>query len=181
MNLYEWNKMAGAAFGAALLLMVINEIGNVMVKPTELEKSVAGIVLDDGDGDAAESTDAKAEDAPSLGALLAAGDAEKGKKVAKKCAACHTFDNGGKAKIGPNLFNIPGKDIASGTFKFSTVLAGMDGNWSYENLDAFLTSPKTFAKGTKMSFAGLKKSTDRADIIAYLRQSADSPPALPAE
>ena len=181
MNLYEINKMAGALFAAALLLMVINEVGNILVKPTELEKSVAGIEVGGGAGEKAESSDAKAEDSPSLGAILAAGDAEAGKKVAKKCAACHSFDKGGKAKIGPNLYNIPGKDIASADFKFSAALAGIEGNWSYENLDAFLSSPKTFAKGTKMSFAGLKKATARADMIAYLRQSADSPPALPAE
>jgi len=181
MNLYELNKMAGALLAAALLLMVINEIGNILVKPTELEKSVAGIVLDGATSEKAESSDAKAEEGPSLGTLLAAGDAEAGKKVAKKCTACHSFDKGGKAKIGPNLYNVPGKDIASGGFKFSSALAGIEGNWSYENLDAFLASPKTFAKGTKMSFAGLKKATDRANIIAYLRQSADSPPALPAE
>ncbi len=179
MNFFELNKFMGAVLASALLLMVINEAGNILVHPTHLEKSV--LAIDTGSDSAAETAVAKADDGPSLGVLLAAGDAETGKKVAKKCAACHTFEKGGKNKVGPNLFNIPGSDIASGDFSYSGALTGLEGDWSYESLDAFLANPKGFAKGTKMSFSGLKKATDRANLIAYLRQSADQPPALPAE
>lgn len=115
-----------------------------------------------------------------IAALLAAADAEAGAKLSKKCAACHSFDKGGKNKVGPNLWDIVGKAIAGGEgYKYSGALAGLGGDWSYDNLDAFLTKPKDFAAGTKMSFAGLKKAEDRANLIAFLRGRSNDPKPLP--
>jgi cytochrome c len=102
-------------------------------------------------------------------------DLVAGKKVAKKCKSCHTFDKDGKHKSGPNLWNIVDSDIASkeGYTKYSTALKELEGVWSVENLDKFLTKPKKFVKKTKMTFSGLKKEKDRVNLIAYLSTLAD--------
>ncbi|QSB44381.1 c-type cytochrome [Tsuneonella flava] len=126
---------------------------------------------------------------PSLAELLASGDVAKGEKAAKaRCGTCHTFDQGGANGTGPNLYGTVGEDIGHGKrgFAFSSALADHGGKWSYENLDAWLTSPKAFAAGTKMSFAGLSKGEDRANIILYLRSlgggpELPTPEAKPAE
>jgi cytochrome c len=130
-------------------------------------------------GSAAEEKEEKAPQP--LPVLLASADAEKGAKVAKKCVSCHTFEAGGKNKIGPNLHNIVGanKRHVEG-FNYSGAFQDLSGQWTYEELDAFLHKPKEFAKGTKMTFAGLKKAQDRADVILFLRQNTESPPPLPA-
>ena len=124
---------------------------------------------------------AAADGASSLGALIAAADPEAGKKVARKCTACHTFEQGGANKLGPNLYDILGTNVASiDGFRYSKGLVEKAGeSWSYENLDAFLASPKTWAPGTKMTFAGLRKPEDRAAILAFMRGHSDDPPALP--
>ncbi len=115
-----------------------------------------------------------------LAALLAAASADAGQKVFKKCKACHTTAKGGKNKVGPNLWDIVGRARAAAEkFKYSSVLKGMGGEWSYADLDAFFTAPKKFAPGNKMPFKGLKKAGDRAALIAYLRSFSDSPKPLP--
>lgn len=116
---------------------------------------------------------------PSLAMLLASGDAAAGAKAATgRCGTCHTFDQGGGIKTGPNLFGIMGKPIGTHAagFAYSPALAGHGGEWSYENMDAWLKSPKAFASGTKMSFAGLSKAEDRANIILYMRAQGGGPP-----
>lgn len=103
------------------------------------------------------------------GAALADGDAAKGEKVFKKCKVCHTFDPG-KKKIGPHLKGVVGrKSGAVEGYKYSKAMAAADITWDEANLDKYLTKPKAFLKGTKMSFAGLKKEAQRADLIAYLK------------
>ena len=103
------------------------------------------------------------------GAALAEGDAEAGEKVFKKCKTCHTFDPG-KKKIGPHLKGVVGRKAgAVEGYKYSKAMAAADITWDEASLDQFLTKPKKFLKGTKMSFAGLKKEAQRADLIAYLK------------
>lgn len=128
---------------------------------------------------------AAAETAPAGGgegiaALLAAADAEAGAKVSRKCAACHSFDEGGPNKVGPNLWDIVGRPVAGHEgYKYSDALSGLGGEWSYDRLDAFLTKPKDYAAGTKMSFAGVKSAEDRANLIAFLRGQSADPKPLP--
>ena len=107
-----------------------------------------------------------------------AGDAEKGKKVFNKCKACHGIDEGGKNKLGPNLWNMVGAPIAAvDGYKYSKALlayAGEAGNWNEENLDAWLKKPKDLVRKTKMIFPGLKKEADRANLIAYLKENGNN-------
>ena len=115
-----------------------------------------------------------------IAAMIGKADADKGKRVFNKCKACHTVDKGDKNGIGPNLWNvINAKKAAHDGFKYSKALVAMgDTAWTYENLNAFLLKPRDYAKGTKMTFAGLRKDSDRANVIAYLRTLADTPAPL---
>ena len=115
---------------------------------------------------------------PALATLLAEGDAAKGEAIFAKCTACHSIEQGGANGIGPNLFGIVGKPIGkhAAGFAYSGDLSGHGGDWSFENLDHWLTSPKAFAPGTKMTFAGLGKAEDRANVILYLLQNGGGPP-----
>jgi cytochrome c len=116
--------------------------------------------------------------------LLASADVAKGEASFKKCMACHTINAGGAAGIGPNLNGIMGQPIGkhAAGFAYSTDLSGHGGNWDWANMNAWLTSPKKFAAGTKMSFAGLSDAAERANLMAYLNsQGSNLPlPAAPA-
>jgi cytochrome c len=105
----------------------------------------------------------------SSGAAQAEGDAAAGEKVYKKCKSCHAIE-AGKNKVGPSLAGISGRDAATvDGFKYSDALAGSGLVWTDENLDQYLAKPKAFVPGTKMTFPGLKKEADRANVIAYLK------------
>lgn len=123
------------------------------------------------------------ESAVPLPNLLAAADAAKGEAVFAKCAACHTINSGGANGIGPNLFGTMGEEIGHGKhgFAFSTALSGMGGSWDFEKMNAWLTSPRKFAPGTKMSFAGLSSPEDRANLIVYLNAQGSNLPLPAAE
>ena len=128
-----------------------------------------------------EEEGAGAESGPDLATLLASGDVAAGEKAAQgRCGTCHTFDQGGATKQGPNLYGVMGKPVGkhAAGFAYSSALSGHGGDWSYENMDAWLKSPKAFAAGTKMSFAGLSNAQDRANIMLYLAQQGGGP-ALP--
>jgi cytochrome c len=113
-------------------------------------------------------------------ALMAMGDLDTGKKVFKKCAACHSINMGGKNKIGPALYNVVGRAVGSVTsFKYSKSLASYGKEWTFEELNGFLIKPATWIKGTKMAYAGLKKEKDRASVIIYLNKNSDNPKQLP--
>ncbi len=110
--------------------------------------------------------------------LLAAADADAGEKVFRKCKACHKLEEG-KNAVGPSLFGVVGRDIGSNaSFKYSDAMKGVEGDWTLTNLDAFLTKPKAFAPGNKMTFRGLKKAQDRVNVITFLNEADGSPEPL---
>lgn len=113
---------------------------------------------------------------------LASADPAKGADVFKKCAACHNADKGGANALGPNLWGVLGEGVGQGAhgFAFSDALKSKGGTWDWQNLSDWLKSPKAFAPGTKMTFAGLSKPEDRANVIAYLNQQSDAPRPMPA-
>lgn len=118
-----------------------------------------------------------------LPTLLAAADPAKGEAVFAKCAACHTVNSGGANGIGPNLFATLGEPIGQGKagFAFSDALKNVGGTWDFDKMDHWLTSPRKFAAGTKMSFAGLSSPEDRANLIVYLNAQGSNLPLPKAD
>lgn len=175
MDSFEWNKVAGAVLSALLVIMAIRE-GVSMVYTPHLPEGRAYAI------EVPETQVAVAEEAVvSLAELLAGGDAAKGERLFSRCKSCHTVDNGGGNRVGPNLYNVIGAAFATREgFKYSAAIKSADGVWDYEAMDAWLAKPKDFIPGNKMAYAGLKKPEDRANIILYLRQFAEAAPALPA-
>ena len=170
------NKYLGGFIVVAWLLLVVDFVGDQLIPPMEpvVSKAVAEAVS------AKTTTNKPAIPEQPLNILLASANLDKGKKVAKKCVACHSFNSGGKNKVGPNLYDIMGKNRAGVSgFNYSSAIKAMGGKWGYEDMNEFLRKPKKFMPGTKMSFSGLKKAGDRAAIILYLRSFSDSPVALP--
>lgn len=121
------------------------------------------------------------EQAVPLATLLANADPAKGEKIFAKCAACHSIDKGGANGVGPDLYGSMGKPHGHvAGFAYSDALKAVGGNWDWEGMNAWLTSPRKYADGTKMSFAGLGNPEDRAALMLYLNNMSDSPIALPA-
>ena len=113
-------------------------------------------------------------------AIMALGDIASGEKIFKKCAACHSINKGGKNKIGPALYNVVGRAVGGvNDYKYSKTLASYNKEWTFEELNGFLTKPSSYLKGTKMSYAGLRKEKDRASVIKYLNKNSDIPELLP--
>ncbi len=178
MDFYEVNKIAGGLLLAGVVTIFIGIFGNTLVP-----KHDGGHGAEPHGTEMAATTPA-ARSQPAgpepVAAMLAEADIARGQSITKKCTACHTFDEGGAAKQGPNLYNIVGADIAAREgFGYSDAMGELSGEWTYANLNAFLFKPKGFVKGTKMTFVGLKKARDRADLIAYLRTLSASPRPLP--
>lgn len=142
-------------------------------RPETMGYEIEGVVSSDG-----------GEEAVPIETLLAAADPAKGEAVFAKCKSCHTIDAGGANGIGPNLHGVMGEPIGTGHggFAFSEALKGHGGKWDFANMDAWLHNPKKFAPGTKMTFAGLGKPEDRANLIVYMNaQGSNLPlPAAPA-
>jgi cytochrome c len=164
-----WTLFAGiVALGLSIVSGMYFE-GNKPHRPHEMGYPIAGVV-EEGAGD----------EGPALATLLATGDATKGAASFAKCAACHTIEQGGANGIGPNLYGILGKPVGkhAAGFAYSSDLAGLGGEWTYELMDQWLKSPKAVASGTKMTFAGLGNAEDRANLMLYLRENGGGP-ALP--
>ncbi|MDI1297345.1 MAG: cytochrome c family protein [bacterium] len=171
----RFNTVAGWALFAGIIAL-----GGAIVsskyfhdeRPEQMGYAIEGVEAEGG---------AAAAKGPGLNTLLASADVAAGEKVFAKCAACHTVNQGGANGIGPNLYGTVGEAIGQGKagFAFSEALKGKGGEWTFANLDHWLTSPREFAPGTKMTFAGLGNPVDRANLIAWLNTQGSNLP-LPA-
>ena len=173
----NFNTAAGCFLASALFAMVVGKVSNALVDPEHLAKPAIAV--------SEAAPEASAPSAPKgpepIDALLASADVKQGEKLYKKlCTACHTDEKGGPNKVGPNLWDIVGRKKGSHEgFSYSSGMEAKGGEWTYEDLNHWLYKPSAYIKGTKMSFAGLPKTQERADVIAYLRTMNDKPPPLP--
>jgi cytochrome c len=179
MNSFELNKILGAVLFTCLCLLAINIAAGAIFAPVKPEKPGSAIEVKAAP-EGGEKAGAPKEEKP-IAELLAKASVEKGQSAAKKCEACHTFTKGGPNRVGPNLWNIVGSDRGEGRggFDFSDAMKKKGGKWTYEELNKFLKNPRSYIPGTKMTFAGISRDSERADVIDYLRTLSDNPQPLP--
>jgi cytochrome c len=171
----RFNTIAGWVLGAGIVALGATIVTGEIFKPERPEKMGYPI-----EGVEAESTGGAEAEQP-IAFYLASADPAKGAQVFKKCAACHTDTKGGPNGVGPNLWGALGKPHGHVPgFPYSDALKSVPGVWDWDSMSAWLKSPKAYAPGTKMTFAGLSKPEDRANLIAYLNTMSDSPLPLPA-
>ncbi len=169
MDTMNITKIVGGLCGALLIYLMINWGAETMYHTAaghsaDGEEHAQGYKIE-----VAEAETEEADAGPSFDELLASADAEKGKKVFSKCKACHKLDDGANS-TGPHLFGIVDREIGKvAGFGYSGGMAGIGGNWDIATLNTFIAKPKALISDTKMSFAGLKKDADRANLIAYLQ------------
>lgn len=184
MDSFELNKIIGAVLGTLLFVMGVGFLAEAIYRP--IEDRGPGLTLAEAAAGGEQGGAAAEPAAPAvpLGVLLASADAKAGQASAKKCSSCHNFGNGESNKTGPLLYGVVGRVEGSHEgFAYSDGMLAHKTNgdtWTYENLNAFLTSPKTYTPGTKMSFAGVKDPQERANILAYLQTLSPTPVPFPA-
>ena len=177
MSELELNKIVASILVAGLIFMAISVGVDELWHETALESPVYPVPEMAAGAPAEEAAPTAVA---SLASLLAMADVDAGKKTAKKCGACHDVKKGGPNKVGPNIWNIVGaRQAGVSGYRYSSALKGLGGTWDYAALDAFLLKPRAYAKRTKMSFAGIAKAKDRANLIGYLRGLSDNPKPLP--
>ncbi len=170
------NKIIVSIVLAVILVLVINKITDVIYYVEKPEKSAYQVeTIATGN---TTTTEKNSEDAVSgnIMTLFASTSAADGAKVFKKCAACHSINQGGSNKIGPALWGVLGRKAGSiSDYKYSKAMAAYGKAWSFDEMNSFLIKPKEWIKGTKMSFAGLKNEKDRAAVILYMNENTDNP------
>lgn len=175
----ELNKILGAVLLAGVIAMMSGLVANLLFHPADLQQNAYVIEVDDAETSASVEAVATEEVLAPITPLLASADVAAGEKASRKCSACHSFNDGGANKVGPNLWNIVGTPKGSnGDFSYSSAMAGFGGEWNFEALNGFLANPKGYMAGTKMAYAGLKKEADRANIIAWMRTLSANPVPL---
>ena len=179
MDSFEVNKIIAAILMVALLVIGLGKVADSVFHVNKPENPGYQV---DVESSLASNTSQAAEviEKVDIAAIMALGDISSGEKIFKKCVACHSINKGGKNKIGPALYNVVGRAVGGvDDYKYSKTLASYGKNWTFEELNGFLQKPASYLKGTKMSYAGLRKEKDRASIIKYLNENSDNPKQLP--
>ena len=178
MNFFEISKIFSAVLLTIIVVMGINKVADYVFAVQKPEK--AAYLVPEPEETTSTKSVSNDSSMESIKNLLVSANIEDGKKVFKKCAACHSINKGGNNKMGPALWNVVDRKFgAVNEYKYSAALLNYEKNWTFDELNAFLINPKGHIKGTKMAFAGLKKEEDRASVILYLNQNSDSPKELP--
>ena len=168
------NKIIVSIVLVIILILGINKITDVIYYVEKPEKSAYQVATE-----TTVASTASAETSSGTGdimAVFASTSAAEGAKVFKQCLACHSIAEGGKNKIGPALWGVLGRQAGSlPDYKYSKAMAAHGKKWSFEEMDGFLLKPKDWIKGTKMSYAGLKKEKDRAAVILYMNENTNNP------
>ena len=176
MDSFELNKIIAAVLLTALIVIGIDKFADSVFHVEKLKQSaykIEGVELASSINTTAEVKEVVQLD---IKEIMALGDLTHGEKVFKKCSACHIVAKGGKNLIGPALYGVVGRPVAAVEgYAYSKALKAHEKNWSFTELNAFLLKPKSYIKGTKMSYAGLRKDKDRASVILYLNSQSDSP------
>ncbi len=179
MDSFELNKILGAILATCLGVLSINIAAGAIFAPVKPAKPGYDIAVPE-QKPGGETKPADQEPQQPIEQLLAKADVGRGETSAKKCAACHTFTKGGKTLVGPNLWAVVGRPKASEAgFNYSPALKAKGGNWTIDELNQFIFSPKALVPGTNMTFAGVARGSERADLIAYLNSLSDNPAPLP--
>lgn len=174
MDSFEWNKIFAALLAALLASQLISFFVGESMHEEKLQADAYPIEVPEAEAAGAEETEG-----PDLGVLLAAATVDQGAQQFRKCQSCHNIEEGAPHGTGPNLHNIVGADIASKAgYNYSSAIQGLEGEWSYDKLDAWLENPQNVAQGSKMVLK-VNKPDQRAAIIQYLRSNSSNPPPLP--
>jgi len=171
----RFNTIAGWVLFAGIVALGSSIVAGELFhseRPETMGYPIEGVVLEGEGGAEAEKP---------IAFYLASADAAKGEQVFKKCAACHNADQGGANQLGPNLYGVMGEEVASAHrgFPFSDALKGKGGTWTWDAMSAWLKSPKAYAPGTKMTFAGLSRPEDRANLMVWLNSKGSNLPLPP--
>ena len=170
------NKIIASIILAVILILGINKITDIIFYVDKPEKSAYQIASVSNSTTTETISASSSSESGEIMALLASASIADGEKVFKKCAACHSIAKGGGNKIGPALWGILGRQAGLvSDYKYSKAMTSHGKAWSFEEMDGFLTKPKDWVKGTKMSFMGLKKETERAAVILYMNNNTDNP------
>lgn len=175
----ETNKIAAAILIAGLIALVTGKVADALYNP-ELNPEQRGYKVEVADIQKTNNSTAEKEEIIDVKSLMLAADVEKGKASFKKqCSTCHNIEPGDPHKVGPNLANVVGAARPHySDFNYSKAMKEHKGTWTYADLFTFLHKPRKFVKGTKMSFAGIKKNDDIANVVAYLKSKTNNPPQV---
>ncbi len=180
MDSWEWNKIAGAILGTLMFVLVVSFIAEAVYETPAPAKPGYVVDVPEEAATTAAAT-AAAEPLPDFGKVLPAADIAHGKEVAGRCQQCHDETKGGPNKVGPNLWGVLGRARATHPgFDYSSAMNANHDPWSFDKLFRYLKAPQLEVPGTKMSFAGLRSTQDRIDLLAYLRMQSDNPLPVPA-